>query len=201
MISVRTCKNCGKNFRGTERKDGRGNARLQTYCSRECSNEWKLSTAGISERFWSYVDKSAGPDGCWIWTGGTSPDGYGKFGHYSGGAKVTVRSHRFAFEEHGSTLGSLFACHHCDTPLCCNPKHMFAGTLQENNADRTAKGRTASGAHANKWKRSKLTPDSVRELRSAFASGAKLVDLAAKYGVSAAVIDMAVRRINWKWVD
>src|SRR5581483_1033344 len=37
--------------------------------SRSCSPKRSLSV-----RFWSYVDTSAGPDGCWPWTGGPSAE-------------------------------------------------------------------------------------------------------------------------------
>lgn len=29
----------------------------------------------VEERFWEKVDKSAGPNGCWIWTASTYPGG------------------------------------------------------------------------------------------------------------------------------
>ncbi len=32
-----------------------------------------------SKRFWSKVDKSAGPDGCWLWTGSRYQSGYSRF--------------------------------------------------------------------------------------------------------------------------
>ncbi len=33
----------------------------------------------LSERFWSFVDQSAGADACWPWRGGCSGNGYGAF--------------------------------------------------------------------------------------------------------------------------
>jgi hypothetical protein len=31
-----------------------------------------------ADRFWQYVDKSNEPSGCWIWTGNTTLNGYGR---------------------------------------------------------------------------------------------------------------------------
>jgi hypothetical protein len=37
----------------------------------------------------------------------------------------------------------LFACHRCDTPLCCNPAHLYWGTCQQNTDDMVARGRAS----------------------------------------------------------
>lgn len=41
--------------------------------------EIKLTPADEA-RFWSKVDKSGGPDGCWLWKAGLDKHGYGRFG-------------------------------------------------------------------------------------------------------------------------
>jgi hypothetical protein len=33
------------------------------------------------------------------------------------------------------------ALHRCDVPLCCEPSHLWAGTMSENRRDSQAKGR------------------------------------------------------------
>lgn len=92
-------------------------------------------------RFWSKVDRSGGPDACWLWTGMRTPEGYGVFRL----AGRNYGAHRVALAIDGRDPGSLLGCHSCDAPPCCNPAHLWLGTVAQNIADRDAKGRTASG--------------------------------------------------------
>jgi hypothetical protein len=79
------------------------------------------------------------------------------------------------------------ACHTCDNPKCCNPKHLFAGTRQQNNDDKIAKGRGVMGEKV--WT-SKLTVEQVAFIRSHKPEGVKRLPnglpekLAAQFGVS-----------------
>jgi hypothetical protein len=94
----------------------------------------------IKIRFWSRVDKSGGPDACWLWIGSKAA-GYGQFAISHG---VIERCHRLAyFYTHGydSIPDGMFLCHKCDNPACCNPDHMFVGTPKENTEDCRRKGR------------------------------------------------------------
>lgn len=90
------------------------------------------------DRFWAKVDRSGGPAACWPWRGGVSDNGYGQFDR--GGRKVGA--HRIAYEAvNGPLPRGRIARHTCDTPLCCNPAHIVAGTHLDNMADRTERGR------------------------------------------------------------
>lgn len=96
------------------------------------------------ERFWSKVNKDGptvrpelGP--CWLWTAATA-SGYGVF--QLGRGEGLVRSHRWAYERLvGPIEARHFLCHHCDTPACVRPSHLFVGTPLLNSLDMVAKGR------------------------------------------------------------
>lgn len=108
------------------------------------------------ERFWAKVDKSGGPDACWPYTGYITPEGYGWA--YTGlptGQQQTHGAHRQAWiNTYGPIPGDLQVCHHCDNPPCCNPKHLFTGTNNDNTLDMLRKERH----------RRKLSAAQVREI-------------------------------------
>jgi hypothetical protein len=104
------------------------------------------------ERHWSRVGhpppvQEPVPDwrqsDCQIWQGdrGGKHDGYGRFRR----AGKWVRAHRLAWEQaNGPIPDGMLVCHHCDVPLCINPKHLFLGTHQDNTDDMVRKGRQPS---------------------------------------------------------
>lgn len=96
-----------------------------------CTNNPATKRRNPVSRFWAKVSKT---DGCWLWTGGRSNDGYGNFDN--------KRPHRFSYElAFGPIPPKLNICHHCDTPLCVRPEHLFVGTQKDNIQDALAKNR------------------------------------------------------------
>jgi len=91
-------------------------------------------------KFMAKVERT---DSCWLWRGSIpkSGDGYGWFslGHRS------ERAHRVAYQLFvGPVPTGMLVCHRCDNRICVNPKHLFVGTVDDNNKDRTRKGRTVA---------------------------------------------------------
>ncbi len=133
------------------------------------------------------VDRSGGLDACHRWTSRLDDKGYGavRFGGRS------RRAHSVAFElEHGPIPEGKEVCHSCDNPPCCNGRHLFAWTHQENMDDMVAKGRQARGDVLAAPKRgsgnpqASLTETQVIEIRERSAHGCRIIDLAAEYGIS-----------------
>jgi len=179
------------------------------YCSRACRT-YPHQTA---ETFWQKVDRSGGPDACWLWTGVVNKTGYGRVGFQG---KLYI-AHRIALElTIGPLPDGLFACHTCDTPLCCNPRHLWAGTPAQNTREAIEKGRWG-GAHrgaahhshvhpeavprGEQCPQARLTDDAVREIRRLYAAGGTThAALAARFGVQPHAIGKVVRRERWKHV-
>lgn len=130
-----TCDWCGKPFEiYASRSD-------QRFCSPRCRQEGRFGTP--AERLERRIDKSGGPDSCWEIAG---------FGNTNGGhvfIKIENRpvyAHRLAWElANGPIPEGMVVCHECDNPRCCNPAHLWLGTVADNNADRSAKGRSFRG--------------------------------------------------------
>jgi hypothetical protein len=95
-------------------------------------------------KFWRNVDRSAGPDGCWLWQGGVSGGGYGMFNDRLCGSS---RAHKIALVI--SLKRDLFpgmeALHSCDVRSCCNPAHLSEGTHRENMREMVERGRSTKG--------------------------------------------------------
>lgn len=141
--------------------------------------------------------------GCWLWTGTASSRGYGKFRIGSGRTRRMVGAHRFAYEHFvGPIPTGLYVCHHCDTPACVNPAHLFVGTNGDNVRDMDAKGRRRPRPPLGEdhWN-SKLTEDRVRELREWVRSGNSPNDFAAKYGYRKRMVQRAAHGITWGHVS
>lgn len=99
----------------------------------------------VKERFWLKVDKRE-PLLCWLWLGAKSKKGYGSFildGRRNvEGARKPIGTHRISWMfASGSIPDGLHVLHHCDTPACVNPLHLFLGTNLDNTKDKMAKGR------------------------------------------------------------
>lgn len=97
-----------------------------------------MFTQKQKENFWNRLDKSGE---CWLFTGKGRD---GKYGKVKMNGRVW-RAHRLAWAIlHGDT--GFHVLHTCDTPLCCNPHHLFTGTHAENMADMKRKGRVRKAA-------------------------------------------------------
>jgi len=110
----------------------------------ECYRAERRQTAlaGVSVRFWGWVDKTGDADSCWLWQGRRGRADYGILWVAGRG---DVGAHRLAYElSIGPIPLGCEVCHKCDTPLCCNPAHLFAAPHKGNMADRDRKTRNGN---------------------------------------------------------
>ena len=164
-----------------------------------------MTTKNTAESFWARVRVGA-PDSCWEWTGSRTSSGYGNL-WWKGGQ---VQAHRLAYHLSGGhielTTGfrvagkakryQRFVLHRCDNRPCCNPQHLFLGSMRANQLDAYAKGRKTQprSGHVN----AKLKPAQVREIRSRYNEGQTQVQLAREFGVSQRAISLIVRNESYK---
>ena len=149
---------------------------------------------------------------CWLWQAAFSKGGYGRFNIRRNGVKKTYLAHRIVYTLYYGLLANptINVLHKCDNPPCCNFYHLFEGTNADNMADMVYKGRSLIGnrnpshlhpesrprgdrnpsriyrerrPRGEQNKNSKLTEESIREIRRLLAARCRQVDIAAKFGV------------------
>lgn len=113
------------------------------------------------KRFTEKVERK--PNGCWLWTAAKNRKGYGQF-RYKGTLYI---AHRFSFEYYKKeSLRDLHIMHTCDTPSCVNPKHLKAGTNQDNVDDKMAKKRDKKNTITHCKNGHEFTEDNTRIRKS-----------------------------------
>lgn len=165
----------------------------------------------ITERFWAKVDRSGGPEACWLWTGATTRRydggrGYGVIGigrHLQG----NVLAHRLSWVIHfGPIPVGLYALHRCDTPPCVNPRHLWLGTYADNGRDMVMKGRHFSKTKPERVVRgerhgnARLTVVAVQEIRRALTRGEQITSIARRLSISRTTVGDVRSGRTWRHV-
>lgn len=158
----------------------------------------------IAERFWRKVDQSGGPDACWPWLGKPEKNGYGRF-------KAAGRKHGAHRMSPELTLGrplgpKMLACHACNTPLCCNPRHLYEGTSAQNVRDSINAGTFQSarpGIHGRRGEvngHARLTETQVLEIYARAHTGERYLVIAADYGATKTMARNIKLGRTWAWL-
>lgn len=106
--------------------------------SGKTAQPFSLTPAQV-EAFEARTDRGERPNGCWLWTGSLSPQGYGSFA--VSGRKWPAHRVTLAQQDGFMPTRSIHCCHRCDNPPCVNPAHLFWGTASDNLRDASAKKR------------------------------------------------------------
>lgn len=158
----------------------------------------KLTKPGVADRFWSKVNIAA-PDKCWEWQGAKKKGNY-QACHFKVASYVTVSATRCAYTlATGEDPGVLWVLHHCDNPLCCNPSHLYLGTVKDNAADAKARNRYNPPCLAGPDNpRAKMTAEQVEHVRALFAQGKSNVAIGQLLGVHHSTISKIRTGATWK---
>ncbi len=162
-----------------------------------CVAERKPSSRPLAERLWEKVDRSGGPDVCWLWTGAVDMGGRAQI-YWNG--RVQPASRAVVFLETGEeVLPGLHVCHRCDNPRCVNPGHLFLGTPSVNQKDAVAKGRHVSGP-----RRPATSQETKDEIVRRYQAGESTYKIATACGVSRRCVAFTLETagvyqgMNWK---
>ena len=169
---------------------------METWCYDIFSYLWGNIMTNSIDKVLRKV-KRLGAHECWPWTGYVSKAVHAAIDHPGYGridllGLKGVYAHRIAYlAAHPGSItldckDGLFVLHRCDNPICCNPKHLFLGTNQDNIDDKVKKGRCPD-LRGTRCYAAKLSEEDVREIRR-LKPQATLKALAFLYDVSRATI-------------
>jgi hypothetical protein len=165
-----------------------------------CSMHWqrirltgRYDKKGHIEKIFENIEIDSNT-GCWNYTGRLNGDGYGVV---RVGKLANARVHRILYEFYYDKIpNGLVGCHVCDNRRCCNPNHIFIGTLSDNVHDAVSKGRHARGESV---ARSKFTREEIIAIRN---DPRHREVVASEYGTSKTYVnELKSRRRAWKWLE
>lgn len=152
----------------------------------------------LAQRFWSKVEKT---DGCWIWVGTRSGNGYGHI-WFRGRNR---QAHRISLYLHTGDEKWLegrepLACHKCDVPLCVRPDHLVEATGSWNMQDAYDKGRKVGFRKGMEHPKAKITDQRVVEIFGMADSGMNQREIASVVGIGKSCISRILNRKSWSHV-
>lgn len=136
------------------------------------------------DRAWSRVDRSAGPNHCWPWTGSVSKANKLPILHVCGTGFVYAARLIYCLLRNRAFPSHLKVARRCDNWLCCNPRH-----LELHREGHHPKGRGP---------RYKIYPK-IHEASVLWCTGSmNRTELSERYGVDRDVITRVMTRKSYK---
>lgn len=132
---------------------------------------------------------------CWLWFGYRTSLGYGR-----------VLSHRKSYLTHRLAMhlfrdfdlsSKLCVLHRCDNPPCCNPDHLFVGTVLDNTRDMWRKGRGPKHPTGENAYTAKLTHASVLKIFKLLDEGMEQKKIAAMFNISRCHVTELKQGLYW----
>ncbi len=139
------------------------------------------------EEILDYTDKV---DGCWLWKGSRTFDGYGRW-NISGNKNGKLHRHVYSGKHPEEDITNKVIRHTCDNPLCINPEHLVSGSVKDNVRDMDLRNRRGH---------SKLTFDQVRAIRL-IGKTLTQVEIGKMFGVDYRTVSYILKRLTWKYVN
>lgn len=169
------------------REDWLASKRRVVAENRKNIHAWHLTPLTLMER----VNVTA--SGCWEWTGNkVGGTGYGQVYVKS----KCLRAHRAIYEMLvGPIPDGLCVLHKCDNPPCVNPKHLFIGTVSDNQQDMMRKDRCIHGERHHK---AKLNESDVLEMKRMRQAGTSYPEIGRLFKVSKVAARNAIIGKSWK---
>jgi hypothetical protein len=163
--------------------------------------------ASVRDGFWKKVTVR-NSDECWEWSGYCIKPKVSRlsYGVYRCLGKQQ-KAHRLAYKlTYGNIPADMCVCHKCDNPKCCNPSHLFLGTIADNNRDRDNKGRGVvicgkregvKYVKGSKSPKAKITESQAVSIYSDLRSQRAI---AREYGISQKAVSFIKRGESWSHV-
>lgn len=134
---------------------------------------------------------------CWEWNKSFKSEGYGN-AWWNNKHEI---AHRLSWTCYvGEIPQGLNVLHKCDNRKCINPKHLFLGTILDNNRDRKNKGRNAN-TFGERNPFSKLTEKQVMDILTRLRKKERGSSIAKLYNVSKHAISKIKTGKNWAYLQ
>jgi len=154
-------------------------------------------TIQLVKRFLNRVDASGGRNACWPYLGCDRGNGYGAVKHQRRVLSSHCVAYLLAFGE--IPIGKVVA-HKCDNRGCCNPDHLEAISVTQNNRDAVDRlGRYYACGEASAT--AVLSIEDVKQIRSLAKGGLGYVRSARKLGLNENTVKGVVYRRTWKHIS